>query len=296
MVNLILLCFTLSLFIIRSQLCGPDCSICTDGGASFCNSDDVNRCTWTGNECIVQQCGPDCSLCDGIGNSAKCNADPICLYLDSNDLCRLRNSCSSNCTLCSNENDCINIGAGGNACLWNHDGSCTPQPRPTPKPTGFPTIDPTPAPSSNPTIFTTRNPTKNPSAFPTSRPHGSDSSEESSESSENDSYLYPSIANPNDDQTGSDTEGNEGTNAALQDHQESSREVEEENEMEIVSQRNNKKQTKMAIVFVFVLFVFLLLITCLVFCAWKLHDRSKKMKNKHSHARIKSVDIDDIHG
>eukprot|EP00483_Globobulimina_turgida_P008081 UN08097 len=122
----ILLVFALQIEFIFSQQCGSDCSICHDG-AMTCNSDTVNRCTYNYDEskCVVELCGPDCSLCDGLEARDMCTEDNLCVYLTHNNLCRLKNDCSSNCTLCLNETDCIYIGNGVyDICVWTQYGIC----------------------------------------------------------------------------------------------------------------------------------------------------------------------------
>eukprot|EP01084_Bolivina_argentea_P080544 145889_1 len=64
------------------------------------------------------QCNADCSDCDG--DPTSCTSDSNCYYLGPNipgDLCRLKDDCASDCTLCT-EAEC-NADEGPNGdCLW----------------------------------------------------------------------------------------------------------------------------------------------------------------------------------
>eukprot|EP01083_Nonionella_stella_P066434 174948_1 len=195
---------------LNAQACGSDCSDCNSFPLG-CNEDTVNRCIYdyTLQECNPELCGADCSLCDGSTNKDSCNSDPLCYYLTDNQVCRLTDTCASDCHLCGTESDC-DEGAGGNdVCVWvgiclgatcnTACVECTNRPdqpltwcanstappngchnpdashpenceHKTSNPTMFPTIFPTNAPTFNPTHEPTSIPSIPPSRAPTKKP------------------------------------------------------------------------------------------------------------------------------
>mmetsp|Transcript_29747 Transcript_29747/g.47403 ORF Transcript_29747/g.47403 Transcript_29747/m.47403 type:complete len:380 (-) Transcript_29747:146-1285(-) len=68
---------------------------------------------------IHAQCGLDCSSCNN--DIAACDLDTNCFYLVDNDICAIKNTCASDCRLCSTQSDCTATGAGGTGdlCVWN---------------------------------------------------------------------------------------------------------------------------------------------------------------------------------